>query len=238
MKPAPIVLKDFFASTFNYLVNVVSIETISTGVYKLTYSCGAYPFVFVTGENYTFQVVHNGTTHFYKVTEIGDCDFTIEVSGTDYTPVIDDTFLQGALTFIHGTQKKAKPELDALLKNVSYPLVYLQEIQNERFTNDPNELTYSNADIRLWLLLPSNVAWFTDQHYDKVIDSMKNLAHEIMRQLYYNNVITERNEYNVIYHANVGTSSDTGHLKDLLNQHYSGVLLNTTLSLSQLCVCC
>lgn len=238
MKPAPIVLKDFFASTFDYTINVVSVTTLSTGVYKLTYECGEFPFVFLTGNNATFQVIHVATTHLYKVTAIGDCDFTIEVSGTDYTPVITDTFKQGNLTFIHGTQKKAKPELDALLKAVTYPIVYLQEIVSERFTNDVESLTYSNTDVRLWLLLPSTVSWFTDEHYDKCIDSMKNLAHCIMSQLYYFNVITERNEYNVVYHANVGTSSDTGHLKDLLNQHYSGVLLNTTLSLSQQCVCC
>ena len=81
------------------------------------------------------------------------------------------------------------------------------------------------SQVRMWFLLPSDKAWITDQHYDNIIESMKSLAHEVMKQLAYDTVILDLTEYELVLHANIGSTSDTGHLKDLLNTQHSGVLL-------------
>lgn len=243
MKSIPIVLKEFVEETFTTDLTITTVETISTGVYKLTYNCKLNtPYVWINS-NPVFRVFHNADTYYYTVTAIGDCDFTVTSSGTVYIPVVGDTFRQVRPTFIHGTQKKAKAELDQLINNgLTYPLIYLQEIQSEKFTNDPLSSIISRPNCRIWFLLPNDENWTTDNHYDLAIEAMKNLATEFMRQIEYFGVTapveTDPDTFELVYHAGIGTVNDTGHLKDLLNRPHSGCLMLTTLSIAYQSCCC
>lgn len=230
-------------STFYCGVVVTAIATVSAGVYKLTYDCSDLPYPFLTPAP-VFKVIHGADTHLYSITAIGDCDFTITISGVDYVPVLTDTFRLPLPTFVHGTQKKAKPEIDqiALNNNLVYPLVYLQEIQTENISNDPLSRIYSKTPVRIWFLLANGDQWTTEDHYEYAINSMKALAERFMFRLHYEGVTADpdndRDEANLVYHANIGSTSETGHLKDLLNQPHSGTLLLSTLSLSKQVCCC
>lgn len=229
------ILKNWFANSFSATVVITAVEILSATSFKLTYDCSSNPYPFVS---MVLTVTHGVTEHLFTVTAVGECDFT--VTGT-YTPVVGDTFEMATPTFVHGTQKKAKPEIDLLMKaqNLNYPLIYLQEIQTEEFTNDPESAILSEPPIRLWLLLPSDVKdWITDYHYEMCIEAMRAFAKNIIEQFEYTNLVAERTPYNLVYHANVGTQSDTGHLKELLNQNHSGVLMLTTLKINREQCCC
>ena len=178
-------------------------------------------------------VTHSATDYQFAITSIGEKSITF--TSPDFVPTLSDTFSLNEPTFIHGTQKKAKPELSKIIsnKNITYPLVYLQEIQVEKVLNDPLSQIYSEPQVRMWFLFPSDVNWITDQHYTNVIEQMKMLAENIIELMYYTNLICERTPFDLVYHANVGSTSDLGHLRDLFNDHYSGLLLVSTLSINK-----
>ena len=233
MKTSPLILKDWFA-TFDTAFPVLTVTVLTSTSFLLGLQCHTYNTYAFVGMPVT--VKHNTTTYTYEVSAISACGLTI--SGNAYVPVVADIFKQVLPSFIHGTQKKVKPELDAMIQrgSITYPLIYLQEILSEKYVNDPSISVSRYSQIRMWFLLPSNKAWITDQHYDNAIEAMKGLANEVMRQLAYDCIILDLTEYELILHANIGSSSDTGHLKDLLNTQHSGVLLYSNFPfLKQVC---
>lgn len=144
------------------------------------------------------------------------------------------------VTYVHGTQKKAKGEIDQMITKgiLNYPLFYLQAPTVEKHTNDEASTIASKAQVRIWFLLKNKAEWTTDEHYEQAVTAMHQMATEFMDQLYYYNVIAEPNDHDIVPHVNVGSESEYGHLRDLLSDPHSGVLLNALLSIEKENCCC
>lgn len=236
MKPFPLKLKDF-TETLDCAIQVAKVEDISPvpapdTAWKVTFECDqfnwAYSLMLLT-------VVSKGT---YTVTEVGTN--YVKLSGT-VAPTTADVFKLKAPVFLHGTQLKVKPEWDALVQvsGAVQPVIYLQELSPEVWDTDKLAEVASRANVRLWFLLPSLKDWTTDQHYSYIIEAMYQLAQSFVEQLKYRNIIAESgDDYTLTYHANIGSTGEYGHLKDLINTPYSGVELRATFQrLEENCVC-
>lgn len=226
MLPFPYKLKEFF-DTFNVDIDIELVEDISPideplTKWKIWFDCNQLSYA------YALMIV-----------QLISHDYTIESANDNYVVVTgitaptSATFLNLAKpTYLHGTQKKAKAEFDALFQNgnIRYPLIYLQEISPETWDTDKLSEIASRPNVRIWFLLPCG-DWFTDTHYTKVINPMITFVERFIDELKYQNIIAESgNDYQLNYHANIGSTSEYGHLKDLLNAPHSGVELRATLS--------
>ena len=226
MMPFPYKLKEFFTS-FNTNIDIEEVEDVSPidaplTKWKIWFNCNQLNYA------YLLMIVQM-IAHDYTVEAIGDNYVT--VTGT-VAPTAATVLKLAQPTYIHGTQKKAKPEFDALFQNgnIKYPLIYLQEISPETWDTDNLSEIASRPNVRIWFLLPCG-DWFTDAHYTKVINPMISLVERFIDELKYQNIIAESgNDYQLNYHANIGSTSEYGHLKDLLNAPHSGVELRATLS--------
>jgi len=219
MKPIPIVIREWFSTTFfNTFELIECMENEDS--YTVYYDAN-------NGSPYVWQggVVSIQGKGYYTIIDI-QCG-SITITG-DIAPEIGDILECENPIFIHGTQKKAKAELDGIVYNrlADCPIVYLQEIQSERFINDPESAIYSEAQLKLWFLLPSDGdKSITDFHYDLYVSPMSIMASNVVNQLEYRCIIAPKSEYTLVYHVNVGANNETGHLRELLNGQYSGVLL-------------
>lgn len=179
--------------------------------YKLTSCKPSYGYV---------NAVVNGTM---TVTERGE-NYLVVKSATVLTPGV---YTLNLPSFIHGTQKAVKNEMDIKKSILVYPLVYLQEVVSDRIVAEKRAMIGRYSQCRIWFLLANKQNnEVTIDHYQKYIDAMTILAERFIDQIWkYKYFAKIEDDFSMFYHANIGSNSDLGYLKDYFTQSMSGVEL-------------
>lgn len=228
MTPTPNVIEAFLTNLFVSSFVVDSVETLADDGdvqrYKLTSCLPTYGYI---------GGLVNGTM---AIIAKGDNWITVR-SGVELTP---GTYTMNKPSFWHGTQKAIKNEISLSKSNLTYPLIYLQELENDGFVSDRLSNIGLDANCRFWFLIPCDTQNMTTKdRYDLYIKPMLNLAESFTRQIENSRYVCNiSQDGNVIYHTNIGSSSEFGYLKDLLPVTMSGVELRVQLPIKkQYCNC-
>lgn len=213
MTPTPGMLTNFNAE-FNSTFEVETVETLapvsgSVQGYKI-YSCKpSYGYI---------GALVNGSM---VVKAKGDNWLQVESA----TEIFPGYYYLNKPSFIHGTQKQKKSEIAANKSKLQYPIVYLQEVESDDVISDRTERFGHIANCRLLFLIPLDAVKHdsVDRH-NKFVKPMLNLANAWIGQLRCSKYAGEiEDNFQVIYHPHLGSTSEYGYMKDLLPESSAGV---------------
>ena len=172
-------------------------------------------------------IITISTVDYTVLSVVNNTSITIE--GTPSTPL--ELTIQRPY-YLHGTAMATNNELTKLDRSIKYPFIYLFEQITERYNSSSGSTIDRDADLRLYFLDNANFQdWTTDEHYEYVIDSMRNLQELFIKTVKKHKYIGNINEYEVINHVKFGIWTERGHEKRVFNDHLSGVELLLTMSL-------
>jgi hypothetical protein len=159
----------------------------------------------------------------YRIVSL-EKDASIKLKGRRKPEV--DSFQAYSPKYFHGKAIDTNAELSMVDdKDEITPLVYFTEIYTDRFyPND--ELVERETDIRMFFLTTANYEdWITNDHYDKVIKPMRDLAYNFIETLEKSKIIGKfASYYDLTNHAKFGIYLlRKGAEKRIFNDNYSGV---------------
>ena len=223
MTPTPNVLEKYTNETFVTTFNVDSVETLAsdTGVqrYKL-FSCEP-SYAYKGGKI-------NGTM---TIEDKGDNWFVVRSA----TSLLPGEYTLNLPSFIHGTQKQTKIEITAKKGNMTYPVIWLQEVETDQMVVDRLSNIGFEADVVLWFLLVNDAKnTTTKDRYDLYVKPMLNLANRFISQLENGKYVSEiTDNIETTYHTNLGSTSEYGYLKELFPMPMAGVRIRVTLPIKK-----
>ena len=205
-------------------VEVVAVGSGETPRYKLI-SC----------ENPSYGYV-GGSVGSYPIVAIGE-DFVTVESNDVLTP---SSYSLNAPSYLHGTQSAVNAQITQTLKgNVTYPLIYLQEIESDVFRVDPKSKVGKVAELHLWFMVDTKPGLFTDDKHDAYCTPMQRLAISFIKQIeLYKSFETIKSDYSMRYHTDCGSQSETAYLKSLFTTPTAGVEVRLSLPVTKnYCTC-
>lgn len=223
MKTTPRLIADFMPF-FDTTFVVDTVEALSGNRYKLSSCHPSYGFV-------------NGYASGLKIVEIGDNYIIVESS----TVIVPGTYTLPTPTYLHGTQSAVSAKIAQTLKsNITFPFVFLQEIEEDTKVADRQSAIDRFASLRIWFLLDTkNGKEDTEDKHDRYITPMQRLADSFLFQIQQNSGFDEiQQDYKMTYFAEVGSSSDTAYLKNFLTTPMAGVFVRVSLPVNKIqCEC-
>ena len=157
---------------------------------------------------------------------------TIIIEGLPATPTLGT--LQTP-NYFHGTAMAVNAELPSLAKDLKFPMLYCYEIIPEEFNNNVDSSIDREAELRLYFLDNADFQnWTTDEHYNYVINGMKNFQQHMIAKFNDCPKIADFDNYRIINHVKFGVWTERGHTNRVFNENLSGVELLVTLPLKKL----
>ena len=156
---------------------------------------------------------------------------SIEVSGVVSAPsvyTIPNPF------YFHGTPIMTNNHISGASENNKAPMIYLYEIIKETEMSE-NSSIVRESDLRLFFLDSANFSeWETDDHYSQRLKGLNSLVDKFIEEArnYICCFYLYETSFTRINHANFGVYLDNkGHVKNLFDDHLTGVELSFTLPL-------
>ena len=191
------------------------------------------PCVFFDVDGITYEVTDGVGKEFTP-----NRQFTVYGGQTITAKVID----LPKMKYFHGTVIATSAELDKKQFDTDkFPMVYLLEVINDNFNNEPQDKIDRVSDFRMFFLTNTDEEnWLTAEHYRLAIKPMRNMLYQFINELNDNANIEEFSNFTAINHAKFGVySTDKGHTRRILNDKTSGVEVRLSLPIvaGQLCLC-
>jgi len=192
------------------------------------------PCVFFDVDGITYEVTDGVGKEFTP-----NRQFTVYGGQTITAKVID----LPKMKYFHGTVIATSQELDnKKFDTDKFPMVYLLEVINDNFNNEPQDKIDRVSDFRMFFLTNTDEEnWLTAEHYRLAIKPMRNMLYQFINELNDNANIEEFSNFTAINHAKFGVySTDKGHTRRILNDKTSGVEVRLSLPIvaGQLCLAC
>lgn len=205
---------------------------------------------FVTNANGTYTMASKTTKWAlpgFDVTILNDIyrivsvipDVSITVSGPVPPAVL--TFDLYAPKFKHGSMISVAAELSAIQAQADrMPLIWLQDITEEKLHLDIMDSVDTDADCRLHFLCPANFQNWTIEDGDQFgIKPMRSLWNEVLKALSKSPAIGELTGVaNIRAYNNFGTVNEKGAIRHIFNEPLCGIMSRITIPFDRDCDCC
>jgi len=205
------------------LVDVISATVIITnatdnldGTFTLesenTYWLSKDDTITIDSETYVVTVFHQ------------NIDFTIMPTGNGGLPTVDSFELQQP-TYIHGTLRMAKNEVNAIKNKMDLvPFVYLYEVIRDKKNTDEASAIDRETILRIFFLNSSSFKdMLTEDVYEYIINPMQTMVDELLNKVKNSRYFTENMDYETIPLVNF---SDEGEQqKSIFDINLSGIEL-------------
>ena len=203
---------------FSIKVNTFTVVGTETELYvDNTYHARIGSIITIGANTYTVTTVVNNTTIIIEGTPANPTELTLA------TP-----------NYFHGTATATNNELSKLDKDAKFPFVYCYELIRETYDNTIGSSIDRVADLRLYFLDNANFQdWSTEEHYDNVIDGMRNLTNLFIEKLNDHSSIGLFDTFELSNHVKFGVWTEKGHEKRVFNEYLSGVELLINLPLKK-----
>ena len=220
MKTTPRLIADFIANEFSTSFVVDVVESVSVG-------SGETPRYKLTTCEPTYAYVGALVNSEYRVVAIGENYLTVE--SNDVLTV--GTYTLNAPLFLHGTQAAVSAKILQIKKeNIQYPLIYLQEILQDRMIADVMSRVGKVSDLHLWFVIPSKDGKeVTEDKHDRYITPMLQLCESFIKQIQLGEAFgLIESDWVIRYHTSIGSASEYSYLKNLFTIPLAGIELNVS----------
>lgn len=133
------------------------------------------------------------------------------------------SFTIPAPTFLHGTLKMAKSEVNAQVdKEVIFPMCFfLEPIRDVKNNDDESTIDRDSSPRLFWIQQANTGDWLTDDHYLNLIDPMQQMVDLFILKISTNKFFIDEFTYDRIPLTNI--SEDGKQLKSLFDCDLSGI---------------
>lgn len=218
MKPFPDVIQELIEG-LNYTVKINSIVDNLDGTFTL-FACST-----LHVRNHSLITI-GGTD--YRVTEVIN---NVSIAFTAPSTPTGSTFTAKKPFYIHGSLLAANTELNKIIDaDEKLPMVYLFESFSEERVFNKKSPIQRNVRTSLYVLDSADFNnWLTDDHYEKAVKPMDNLAELIVETIDKDGKYGFVDTYNITPMVRFGQITENGNTKLLFDEFASGVLLEITI---------
>lgn len=230
-------------NTIDIIRNIVAAESYDIPILSITDNGDDTFTLEVCNTRHQAAVLHEITLDGkpYKIVEVINNE-SIKILAIDLPAVepVITVFPLAAPKFFHGTAIDVNTELVQVTDdNLKLPMVYLYEEFLESYNDDLENATDRTAALTLYLMEQANYgSWVVDEHYDNVINAMKNLASQLMTAFrnskFISNLDGTHSETNKV---NFGVFTVDGNEEQFLDAKMSGVQLQIDLPIERCTTC-